>query len=80
MKILVPGVEQNEKFTKIFQCKRCGCIFEADLNEYYTDIIEYLCNCPYSDCSGVGYELTIDDMFRAMILQRDKVNKEKSGE
>lgn len=80
MKILIPGVKQIEKCTKTFQCRRCGCVFEADLNEYYTNSIEYLCNCPYNDCGGVGCELTDNNMLKAMILQRDKVNKEKGEE
>ena len=80
MKILIPGVEK-EKLTRTFQCEKCGCIFEANLNEYYkvnyTDIVS---NCPYNNCVGVGYELTDDNMFKAMILQRAKVNKEKGEE
>ena len=91
MKILVPGVNpKEEKLTRTFQCSKCGCIFEADLNEFYyyeipklmdsPRIVEYYCKCSYNDCGGVGYELTDDDMFRAMILQRDKVNKEKGEE
>ncbi len=91
MKILVPGVEPKEELiTRTFQCEKCGCIFEADSNEYYyyeipklmtsPRIVEYYCNCPHNGCVGVGYELTDDNMLKAMILQRDKVNKDKSGE
>lgn len=86
MKILVPGVEPKEKFIRTFQCDICGCIFEADLTEYKatkfidcSTILGYHCKCPHNDCDGVGYELTDDNMFKAMILQRDKVNKEKDG-
>ena len=91
MKILVPGVKPKEKLTRrTFQCEKCGCIFEADLNECYhyeipklmnsPRIVEYYCNCPHNGCIGIGYELTDDNMLKAMILQRDKVNKEKGEE
>lgn len=56
MRILKQGLPKEEveriaKATKQFTCKRCGCIFEADKDEYgirqcgYNET-EYYCICP----------------------------------
>ena len=62
MKILKQGLpkEEVEKVTKQFTCKRCGCIFEADKDEYrirqcdYNET-EYYCICP--NCGDNAFEL-----------------------
>ena len=56
MKIIKQGLPKEEveriaKATKQFTCERCGCIFEADKDEYsirqcgYNET-EYYCICP----------------------------------
>lgn len=32
-KIIIPGVRQDK--TKRFECSNCGCVFDADENDYY---------------------------------------------
>ena len=37
--------------TKMFECKRCGCVFKAELGEYESkqdthNDVYYLCDCP----------------------------------
>ena len=52
MKIIKVGTIENE--TKRFECKNCGCIFEADKGEYFMSsqmqILQgmnvYQCQCP----------------------------------
>ena len=34
MKIIKNGDMQKLKMTKHFSCKKCGCVFEADKDEY----------------------------------------------
>ena len=55
MKIIKQGKTKEEldailKETKRFECKTCGCIFEADKGEYKReeDFIHgtYFCDCP----------------------------------
>ena len=52
-------VERIAKATKQFSCKRCGCIFEADKDEYsirqcgYNET-EYYCKCP--NCGDNAFE------------------------
>lgn len=55
MKIIVQG-KTKEKLkailnaTKRFECKTCGCIFEADRGEYETEEVQiysyHYCECP----------------------------------
>lgn len=50
MKIIKEGNIERIKETKMFECKRCGCVFKADKGEYkvgshYNDIY-FLCTCP----------------------------------
>lgn len=53
MKIIKQGIEQTK--AKRFECAKCGCIFEANKDEYrFTDVIgqlhdnlpAYYCRCP----------------------------------
>lgn len=56
MKIIRQGKSKEEfertiKATKRFECKLCGCIFEADKGEYKSyeceyNGIDYYCICP----------------------------------
>lgn len=64
MKIIKEGKSKEElkailNKTKRFECKTCGCVFEADEEEYdeednfYTCI--YYCKCP--NCGRNGFEV-----------------------
>lgn len=57
MKIIKHGDPQ--KMTKRFVCSSCGCIFEADSNEYRTHFVRNemvaACDCPEPNCVGIGY-------------------------
>lgn len=44
MKIIKPGNINLLRETKLFRCKKCGCVFEADKGEY-----EYLSSPQYND-------------------------------
>lgn len=64
MKIIKEGKTKEEleailKETKMFECKTCGCIFEADKGEYKyeEDYIYsvYCCECP--NCAKIAYEV-----------------------
>lgn len=64
MKIIKKGKSKEEleailKVTKRFECKTCGCVFEADKGEYkYMDdgiYSEYYCKCP--NCAKDAYEV-----------------------
>ena len=51
MKILKPGDLSLIKRTKRFECRNCGCIFQADKDEYkinhqYNEEYAY-CQCPF---------------------------------
>lgn len=50
MKIIKAGNKNRLLQIKRFQCQRCGCIFEATKDEYYSDQqyndIYYFCQCP----------------------------------
>lgn len=56
MRIIRPG-NRNSKNIKQFSCNNCGCIFEADEDEYATTIDEqilvhkYYCICP--ECAAI---------------------------
>jgi len=57
MKIIKNGDMQKLKMTKHFSCKKCGCVFEADKDEYksgsqYNETY-YFCKCPF--CSETVY-------------------------
>ncbi len=57
MKIIKEGDLNKLKKIKRFECKECGCIFEAEKNEYkqgsqYNDIY-YYCECPF--CHKIVY-------------------------
>ncbi len=57
MKILKNGDPRKADRTLSFECKECGCVFEANQNEYMTatiwdqmhDNVEAKCKCP---CCG----------------------------
>lgn len=63
MKILKEGKTKEElerilKHTECFECKTCGCIFEADDDEYEYEedwiYSTYYCICP--NCGRRAYE------------------------
>lgn len=49
--------------TKLFECKTCGCVFEADKDEYEEDqwpyTVEYYCKCP--NCQQNAFEVRMRD-------------------
>jgi len=51
IKIIKPGDDEELKGTKIFVCRKCGCIFKADKEDYRSDSwynsFYYSCTCPY---------------------------------
>lgn len=53
MKIIKDGDLNRLKRIRRFSCDTCGCLFEADKDEYEADTqyneTFYLCNCP---CCG----------------------------
>lgn len=64
MKIIKQGKSKEElkailNKTKRFECKTCGCIFEANEGEYKfeEDYIysTYYCKCP--NCDGTAFEV-----------------------
>lgn len=58
MRIIKYGDKNKIKKIKKFECKECGCIFEAVKGEYETgsqyNNIYYYCRCPC--CHSVVYE------------------------
>ena len=62
MKIIKDGNIDRE--TKRFTCKKCGCVFEADKDEYRLvtstahqyDGIEAVCDCPCCDANVYKYK------------------------
>ncbi len=70
MKIIKQGLPKEEveriaKATKQFTCKRCGCIFEADKDEYsirqcgYNET-EYYCICPNCEIRADESDYVVD--------------------
>lgn len=64
MKIIKEGKTKEElekilKHTKRFECKTCGCIFEANKDEYKHEVdwvySNYYCKCP--NCGQNAYEV-----------------------
>ena len=64
MKIIKEGktkeqLEKIPKYTKRFECKTCGCIFEADNDEYEVEDnrcrVLYFCKCP--NCEHRAFEV-----------------------
>lgn len=58
MKIIKEGKTKEElerilKNTKRFECKTCGCIFEADDDEYKWDT-DYIYSTLYCKCPNCG--------------------------
>lgn len=53
MKIIIPGDLKKLNKTKQFTCKNCGCLFEANKDEYYIGAQYneeyYYCKCPFCD-------------------------------
>ncbi len=53
VKIIKEGDPGRLKATKRFQCDECGCVFEADKDEYQSDMqyntAYFYCKCP---CCG----------------------------
>ena len=51
MKIIKPGDVRKSREVRLFECKACGCIFEADSSEYFQigwtiRQREFCCHCP----------------------------------
>jgi hypothetical protein len=70
MKLIKQGLPKEEveriaKATKRFTCKRCGCIFEADKDEYsirqcgYNET-EYYCICPNCEIRADESDYVVD--------------------
>ena len=66
MKIIKQGLSKEEleaklKAVKRFQCTTCGCVFEADKDEYKADDdycrVVYFCECP--NCKNNAFEVTL---------------------
>jgi len=58
-KIILPGKKEVLKATKRFECPKCGCVFDADKDDYetgtqYNDVY-YSCECPM--CGVMAYPL-----------------------
>lgn len=51
IKIIIPGVKSGK--TKRFECLHCGCVFDAEENDYYEkdSLIKryYAAHCPTCD-------------------------------
>lgn len=66
MKIIKQGLSKEElevklKAVKRFRCATCGCVFEADKDEYKADNdycrCVYFCECP--NCKNNAFEVTL---------------------
>lgn len=64
MNIIKQGKSKEElkailNATKRFECKTCGCVFEADDGEYVEEeafySYSYYCKCP--NCGRTGFEV-----------------------
>ena len=77
MKIIKQGLPKEEveriaKATKQFTCKRCGCIFEADKDEYsirqcgYNET-EYYCICPNCEIRADESDYVVDAPIKAYV-------------
>lgn len=59
MKIIKNGSMEQTLKTKRFECENCGCIFEADINEYRIGMQYnsefYYCRCPF--CKRNAYKV-----------------------
>lgn len=57
MEIIKEGNLERLEETKTFECKRCGCVFKANKEEYaacsQNNDIYYLCHCP--TCGKTSY-------------------------
>lgn len=58
MKIIVAGDPERAKMAKRFHCRFCGCIFEANSDEYVFEEFQLIgyhyCLCP--TCGQKAYE------------------------
>lgn len=57
MKIITHGKPKEELYpARRFECSRCGCVFEAEYEEYGTVIqffkTYYICECPECSCQA----------------------------
>lgn len=68
MKIIKEGDKQKLLRIKKFECFACGCIVEADKNEYFMSdefsSSSYTCNCP--TCGGRMREIVMRGVTRQM--------------
>jgi hypothetical protein len=59
MEIIKKGNIEQVIETKMFECKRCGCVFKAERSEYESKMdcrndMYYLCDCP--TCGKTVYQ------------------------
>lgn len=58
MEIIKQGEIERVEETKMFECKRCGCVFKSDRSEYLTgnhyNALYYTCTCP--TCGKTVYQ------------------------
>lgn len=70
MKILHEG--EQDKLNKVlqFECHNCGCIWEADKNEYIYGCTGSTMDCPYCKARAFGHEkvhtVTADDVVKLL--------------
>lgn len=81
MKILYEG--RQDKLNKVlqFECHNCGCIWEADKNEYICGYTENTMDCPYCKTRTYGYKKVntsaVDDVVELMnIIKKYKPKQE----
>lgn len=57
MKVIKSGDIERTKKIKTFECEKCGCVFQANKNEYKTgeqyNEVYYYCKCP--TCKSTVY-------------------------
>lgn len=59
MKIIKPGNPNYKNKPIEFTCETCGCVFEADKNEYDTGVM-YNDFCNYCTCPTCGHTVRKD--------------------
>lgn len=86
MKIIVQGKTKEElkavlNATRRFECKTCGCIFEADKGEYNKEdcfySVTYYCKCPNCDRNAFEVKMREIDKKAKESAYKDMEPKEK---
>ena len=84
MKILKQGKSKEElkailNATKRFECKTCGCIFDADKGEYETEEVQiysyHYCECP--NCGQKANEVKMRKIDKKVEESKDIEPKDK---